>query len=30
LRELSTKELAAVAARFRLKDAPNNVWEATK
>jgi transposase len=30
LRELSTKELVAVAARFRLTDAPNNVWEATK
>src|SRR5215207_8106064 len=30
LRELSTKELVAVVARFRLKDAPNNVWEATR
>ncbi len=30
LRGLSTKELAAVAARFRLKDAPDDVWEATR
>jgi transposase len=30
LRERSTKELVAVVARFRLKDAPNNVWEATR
>jgi transposase len=30
LRGLSTKELVAVAARFRLKDAPNDVWEATR
>jgi transposase len=27
---LSTKELVAVAARFRLKEAPNDVWEATR
>jgi transposase len=30
LRNLSTKELVAVAARFRLKDDPNDVWEATR
>jgi transposase len=30
LRGLSTKELAAVAARFRLKDAPDDVWEASR
>ena len=30
LRGLSTKELVAVAARFRLKEAPNDVWEATR
>ena len=30
LRGLSTKELAAVAARFRLKDDPDDVWEATR
>jgi transposase len=30
LRGLSTKELVAVAVRLRLKDAPNDVWEATR
>jgi transposase len=30
LRGLSTKELVAVAARFRLKDAPDDVWEASR
>ena len=30
LRGLSTKELVAVIARFRLKGAPNDVWEATR
>jgi transposase len=30
LRGLSRKELVAVAARFRLKDAPDDVWEASR